>query len=67
MLMLLSLTEILMRENWRPGYIDVEGQMQNFFSVFSIYFPGGISILAAANVSGGLKMKPFSLVCTAQL
>ena len=60
--MAFSLAEILGHENWRSGYVELEGKMQNFFSVFSIYFPAGIGILAATNISGGLKMKPFSLV-----
>ncbi|XP_046634296.1 bumetanide-sensitive sodium-(potassium)-chloride cotransporter-like [Daphnia pulicaria] len=45
----------LIRENWSPGYTVTDGQMQDFFSVFSVYFPAGIGILAGANVSGDLK------------
>lgn len=30
--------------------------MQNFISVFSVYFPASIGILAGANVSGDLKV-----------
>lgn len=31
--------------------------MQNFISVFSVYFPASIGILAGANVSGDLKVR----------
>lgn len=50
----------LIRENWSPGYTVTDGQMQDFFSVFSVYFPAGIGILAGANVSGDLKVINFS-------
>lgn len=52
----------LIRENWSPGYTVTDGQMQDFFSVFSVYFPAGIGILAGANVSGDLKVIHFSCV-----
>lgn len=42
----------LIRENWSPGYTFTDGQMQDFFSVFSVYFPAGIGILSGANVYG---------------
>ena len=45
----------LFRENWQSAYVFNGGMMQNFFSVFSVYFPAGIGILAGANVSGDLK------------
>ncbi|KAI9556388.1 hypothetical protein GHT06_018962 [Daphnia sinensis] len=45
----------LLNENWEPGYSITAGQMQNFISVFSVYFPSTIGILAGANVSGELK------------
>ncbi|XP_032780017.2 bumetanide-sensitive sodium-(potassium)-chloride cotransporter isoform X2 [Daphnia magna] len=45
----------LLNENWKPGYTVTAGQMQNFISVFSVYFPASIGILAGANVSGDLK------------
>ena len=52
----------LIRENWGPGYIVTDGQMQDFFSVFSVYFPAGIGILAGANVSGDLKVISFQII-----
>lgn len=52
----------LIRENWSPGYTVTDGQMQDFFSVFSVYFPAGIGILAGANVSGDLKVIHLSYV-----
>nr|CAH0110870.1 unnamed protein product [Daphnia galeata] len=45
----------LLNENWKPSYTITSGQMQNFISVFSVYFPSNIGILAGANVSGNLK------------
>jgi hypothetical protein len=60
----------LIRENWSPGYTFTDGQMQDFFSVFSVYFPAGIGILAGANVSGDLKvlLLHFSLnICYASM
>ena len=52
----------LIRENWGPGYTVTDGQMQDFFSVFSVYFPAGIGILAGANVSGDLKVISFQII-----
>ncbi len=46
----------LFNENWKPEYTITGGQMQNFVSVFSVYFPASIGILAGANVSGDLKV-----------
>lgn len=45
----------LLTENWEPAYSVTSGQIQNFISVFSVYFPASIGILAGANVSGDLK------------
>ncbi|XP_057378001.1 bumetanide-sensitive sodium-(potassium)-chloride cotransporter-like isoform X1 [Daphnia carinata] len=45
----------LLAENWEPAYTVTSGQLQNFISVFSVYFPACIGILAGANVSGELK------------
>ncbi|XP_057373614.1 bumetanide-sensitive sodium-(potassium)-chloride cotransporter-like isoform X1 [Daphnia carinata] len=44
-----------LNENWKSAYFVTDGQMQNFISVFSVYFPASIGILAGANVSGDLK------------
>ena len=46
----------LLKDNWAPAYTITDGQMQNFISVFSVYFPACIGILAGANVSGELKV-----------
>ncbi|EFX65403.1 hypothetical protein DAPPUDRAFT_333217 [Daphnia pulex] len=40
----------LIRENWSPGYTVTDGQMRDAFSVFSVYFPAGIGILAGAKL-----------------
>ncbi|KAI9550263.1 hypothetical protein GHT06_005728 [Daphnia sinensis] len=45
----------LLSENWEPAYTVTSGQLQNFISVFSVYFPASIGILAGANVSGDLR------------
>ncbi|XP_046634344.1 bumetanide-sensitive sodium-(potassium)-chloride cotransporter-like isoform X2 [Daphnia pulicaria] len=45
----------MIRENWDSGYVFNGGIMQDFFSVFAVYFPAGIGILAGANISGDLK------------
>lgn len=46
----------LLYENWHPAYAVADGVVQNFFSVFTVYFPAAIGILAGANVSGDLKV-----------
>ncbi len=46
----------LLKDNWGSAYAITDGQMQNFISVFSVYFPACIGILAGANVSGELKV-----------
>jgi len=46
----------LFAENWKPGYAIINGQMQSFFSVFSVFFPAAIGILAGANISGDLRV-----------
>ena len=39
------------------NYFVTDGQMLNFISGFSVYFPTSIGILVGANVSGDLKVK----------
>ncbi len=46
----------LIREDWSPAYVVNDGVMQDFFSVFAVYFPAGIGILAGANISRNLKV-----------
>jgi len=47
----------LLWENWDPDYRATDGDIQHdFFSVFAIYFPAMIGILAGANISGNLKV-----------
>jgi solute carrier family 12 sodium/potassium/chloride transporter 2 len=49
----------MIRENWDSGYVFNGGIMQDFFSVFAVYFPAGIGILAGANISGDLKVSRY--------
>ncbi|XP_073989263.1 sodium potassium chloride cotransporter [Rhodnius prolixus] len=42
-------------DNWGPDYRYSEGVNQDFFSVFSIFFPSVTGIQAGANISGDLK------------
>ncbi|UYV78148.1 SLC12A1 [Cordylochernes scorpioides] len=44
-------------ENWSPDFRDGT----NFFTVFSIFFPSVIGILAGANISGDLKDPGFAI------
>lgn len=45
----------LIQENFNSDYRVSEGMQQNFFSVFSVFFPAATGILAGANISGDLK------------
>ncbi|RZF45487.1 hypothetical protein LSTR_LSTR015166 [Laodelphax striatellus] len=49
-------TEVF-EENWGPSYRKSEGDEQNFFTVFAIFFPSVTGIQAGANISGDLKVK----------
>lgn len=42
-------------DNFGPDFRFSEGQAQNFFSVFAIFFPSVTGIQAGANISGDLK------------
>lgn len=44
-------------ENFLPAFRDGE----TFFSVFAIFFPAATGILAGANISGDLRVKPESV------
>lgn len=43
-------------ENLGPGYRFSEGVPQDFFSIFSIFFPAVAGIQAGASISGDLKV-----------
>ncbi|PNF24775.1 Bumetanide-sensitive sodium-(potassium)-chloride cotransporter [Cryptotermes secundus] len=45
----------VMQQNLGPGYRFSENVNQDFFSVFSIFFPSVTGIQAGANISGDLK------------
>ncbi|XP_046634308.1 bumetanide-sensitive sodium-(potassium)-chloride cotransporter-like [Daphnia pulicaria] len=45
----------LLTSNFYSDYRVFDGFQQNFFSVFSIFFPAATGILAGANISGDLK------------
>ena len=49
-----SLVHVI-NENWNSGYAVINGQQQDFFSVFAVFFPAAIGIFAGANISENLK------------
>lgn len=51
----MAMNVTLFRENWGPDYRFSEGRVQDFFSVFAIFFPSVTGIQAGANISGDLK------------
>lgn len=51
----MSMNVTLFEENWGPDYRFSEGRLQDFFSVFAIFFPSVTGIQAGANISGDLK------------
>lgn len=42
--------------NLGPGYEFSEGKQQDFFSIFSVFFPSVAGIQAGASLSGDLKV-----------
>lgn len=44
------------KQNWYSDYKFSEGEQQNFFTVFAIFFPSVTGIQAGANISGDLKV-----------
>jgi len=44
-------------DNLTPGYKFSEGMEQDFFSIFSIFFPSVAGIQAGASLSGDSKVK----------
>lgn len=46
----------LLLQNMAPGYRFSEGVQQDFFSIFSIFFPAVAGIQAGASISGDLKV-----------
>lgn len=47
----------LLGENWSPDYRITDGTMQDFFSIFGLFFPSVTGIQAGANISGDLKVR----------
>lgn len=41
--------------NLTPHYTEVDGDMQNFQTVFAVFFPAMAGIMGGANMSGDLK------------
>ncbi|ODM98389.1 Bumetanide-sensitive sodium-(potassium)-chloride cotransporter [Orchesella cincta] len=51
----IGLNGTLLSDNLGPGYRFSEGMEQDFFSIFSIFFPAVAGIQAGASISGDLK------------
>jgi solute carrier family 12 sodium/potassium/chloride transporter 2 len=49
----------LFLDNLTPGYRFSEGTKQDFFSIFSIFFPSVAGIQAGASISGDLRVIQF--------
>ncbi len=46
----------LLTSNFYSDYRVFDGFQNNFFSIFSVFFPAATGILAGANISGDLKV-----------
>lgn len=46
----------LVKQNMQPDYRPLNGEPQDFFSVFAIFFPAASGFLAGANISGDLRV-----------
>ncbi|CAG0888473.1 unnamed protein product [Darwinula stevensoni] len=45
----------VLKRNWGAQYSSYEGKDQDFFSIYSVFFPAVTGIVAGANMSGDLK------------
>ncbi|XP_018915712.2 bumetanide-sensitive sodium-(potassium)-chloride cotransporter [Bemisia tabaci] len=51
----LGFNATLVKQNMQPDYRPLNGEPQDFFSVFAIFFPAASGFLAGANISGDLR------------
>ena len=49
-----SYSSAVLSENMWPDYTTADGKSENFFSIFSLFFPAATGILAGSNISGDL-------------